>query len=158
MKEHIFRKSSIDRVNSPEQLNEYIRVTSPSVWLVLGAVVLLLLGTCIWGIFGRIHTVSTVPVVVQDGIATCFFPADGNNMVDVNMEAVVENTEGRVVSVSKTPVFMGKDTDPYVLYLGNFSEGDFCYQATLSIAGLSDGVYEGKIILESIAPAQFVVQ
>ena len=51
---NLFRKKSIDRVSSPEQLNDYIRVTKPSVWLVLIAVVLLLIGMLIWSIFGSV--------------------------------------------------------------------------------------------------------
>ena len=47
MNEKLFRKSGIDRVNSPEQLNEYIRVANPAVWLVLAAVGFLLLGVLI---------------------------------------------------------------------------------------------------------------
>ena len=51
----IFRKKSIERVSSPEQLNDYIRVTTPSVWLILFATIILIAGTLIWGIFGRIE-------------------------------------------------------------------------------------------------------
>ena len=40
----LFRQKSIDRVSSPEQLNDYIRVTTPSVWLALIAIILLLTG------------------------------------------------------------------------------------------------------------------
>ena len=50
----LFRKKSIDRVSSPEQLNDYIRVTTPSVWLVRLAVILLLIGMLIWSIFGSV--------------------------------------------------------------------------------------------------------
>ena len=51
----IFRKKSIERVSSPEQLNDYIRVTTPSVWLILVATIILIIGTFVWGIFGRIE-------------------------------------------------------------------------------------------------------
>ena len=56
MNTNLFRKSSIDRVNSPEQLNEYIRVANPGVWLILAAVVALLVGVVIWGVWGTIET------------------------------------------------------------------------------------------------------
>lgn len=52
----IFREKSISRVSSPEELNDYIRVTSPSVWIVLIAVVVLLLGMLAWSIFGTVET------------------------------------------------------------------------------------------------------
>lgn len=51
----IFREKSIKRVSSPEQLNDYIRVTSPSVWIVLIALVVLLLGMLAWSVLGRIE-------------------------------------------------------------------------------------------------------
>ncbi len=51
----IFRKKSLDRVSSPEQLNDYIRVTTPSVWLVLLALVILLAGMLVWSVFGTVE-------------------------------------------------------------------------------------------------------
>ena len=51
----IFREKSIDRVSGPESLNDYIRVTSPSVWIALLAIVVLLAGMRAWSIFGRIE-------------------------------------------------------------------------------------------------------
>ena len=50
----IFRSKSIEKVTGPESLNDYIRVTTPSVWIVLSALVLLLLGMLAWSIFGRV--------------------------------------------------------------------------------------------------------
>lgn len=49
----------------PEQLNDYIHVTRPSVWLILGAVTLLLLGVVIWGIFGSIDGAAPVRFIIQ---------------------------------------------------------------------------------------------
>ena len=51
----IFREKSLERVSSPEQLNDYIRVTTPSVWIVLIALVVLLVGMLAWGVLGRIE-------------------------------------------------------------------------------------------------------
>lgn len=51
---NIFRKKSLERVSSPEELNDYIRVTTPSVWVVLIALALLLAGMLVWSIFGTV--------------------------------------------------------------------------------------------------------
>ena len=51
----IFREKSMERVSSPEELNDYIRVTTPSVWLVLAALILLLAGMLAWGVFGTVE-------------------------------------------------------------------------------------------------------
>ena len=50
----LFRKKSIERVSTPEKLNDYIRVTTPSVWVVLIATVILMVGILAWGVFGRV--------------------------------------------------------------------------------------------------------
>ena len=54
MNNNIFRQKSIDRVSSPEKLDDYIRVTTPSVWITLAAIVILLVGLIIWGTFGEL--------------------------------------------------------------------------------------------------------
>lgn len=55
---NVFREKSIERVSSPEQLNDYIRVTTPSVWLVLAALVLLLAGMLAWCTLGTVEAVN----------------------------------------------------------------------------------------------------
>ena len=64
----IFREKSLERVSSPEELNDYIRVTSPSVWLVLLATVLLLVGMLAWCVLG------TVEVENEDGTTSQVHP------------------------------------------------------------------------------------
>ena len=56
MNSQLFRKKSVDRVSSPEQLNEYIRVANPGVWMVLAAIVILLAGVVVWGCIGHLDT------------------------------------------------------------------------------------------------------
>lgn len=51
----IFRQKSLERVSSPEALNDYIRVTTPSVWFVLLALVVLLVGMLAWSALGTVE-------------------------------------------------------------------------------------------------------
>ncbi len=60
----LFRKKSLERVSSPEQLNDYIRVTTPTVWLVLLALVILLAGILVWGVLGSV-TAQTAEGVTE---------------------------------------------------------------------------------------------
>ena len=50
----IFNKKSLDKINVPEELNDYVRVTTPSVWVVLIAITLFVLGFLGWSIFGTV--------------------------------------------------------------------------------------------------------
>ncbi len=59
--ETVFRDKAIERISSPDLLNDYVRLSDPGVWFVLAAITALLTGACIFGVFGHID--STVPGV-----------------------------------------------------------------------------------------------
>ena len=48
MDNQLFRQKSIDRISSPEELHDYMRVTSPRLWMILGAIVVLLAGFIVY--------------------------------------------------------------------------------------------------------------
>ena len=54
------------KVNSPEQLNQYIRLSNPGVWILLIAIVVLLIGVCAWGFLGKIDTKITTVAISSD--------------------------------------------------------------------------------------------
>ena len=55
----VFREKSLEKVSSPEQLDDYIRVTTPPVWLVLLALVILIVGIFAWAAFGSVTAVDS---------------------------------------------------------------------------------------------------
>jgi hypothetical protein len=67
MDNKVFRQSSIDRVQSPEQLNDYIKVSNPSVWVVIIASIILVGSILIWSIFGTVELNKTVTEVDENG-------------------------------------------------------------------------------------------
>lgn len=54
----IFRKVALERLSSPEQLDQMVQVTDPKGWLALTGIGALLLAAIGWGIFGSIPTTS----------------------------------------------------------------------------------------------------
>ena len=54
MSNGLFREKTLKRVSSPEQLDDYIRVISPGVWLVLSGIIVLLLGVLAWAVLGSV--------------------------------------------------------------------------------------------------------
>lgn len=57
-RQKLFRKETLDKLQSPEQLDDYIKVTTPSMWMILTAVIILLAGIFIWAVFGTV-TINT---------------------------------------------------------------------------------------------------
>lgn len=108
-KKEVFRKSSVERISSPEQLNDYIKVIKPSVVLLTGALVLLLVGAVIWGIAG------TIPVTASEKGA--FYQTGDDGYCDqivcvMTAEASGKLKEGMEVQVS--PDTASRDTYGYI--------------------------------------------
>ena len=55
MNKSIFREKSIERISSPEKIDDYMKITGISMWLILGCILVLLAGAVIWGFTGRIE-------------------------------------------------------------------------------------------------------
>ena len=56
MSKKLFRQAALDRLASPERLDELMRVTSPLGWIALAAIGVGILVATIWGFVGRITT------------------------------------------------------------------------------------------------------
>lgn len=66
----LYRKSALERISSPEQLDKALQLTSPMSWLALGAVTLLILVTLIWSIWGTIPVTVTTDGVISSAVST----------------------------------------------------------------------------------------
>ena len=55
MDKNIYREKSIKRVSSPEELNDFIKVARPSLWLAIAAILILLAGMAVWAAFGMVE-------------------------------------------------------------------------------------------------------
>lgn len=65
MNNNIFRKKSLERISSPEQLNDYIKVSNPGIWLIITALVIIAISFSIWSVSGNITTEISANGVFQ---------------------------------------------------------------------------------------------
>ncbi len=75
----IFRKVALERLSSPEQLDQMVQVTDPKGWLALTGIGALLLAAIGWGVFGSIPTTSQGDGILlrQGGISDLVSNATG---------------------------------------------------------------------------------
>lgn len=152
----IFRQKSIERISSPEQLNDYVRVSNPAVWMVLAAVAIILAGVCVWGIFGRLETVINTVGVCRDGKLTCYVADESIKSVKVGMKVKVNGGEFEISEIAKTPIEIDENFDSYAMYVGELKEGEWVYEVTAK-APIESGTYSAKITTDSVSPISFVM-
>ena len=138
MNEEIFRKKSLDKVKSPENLDDYIRVSNPGVWLLLVSVIILLAGACIWGVFGSIDSTVSATVRIENGNAVCFVAADDISSVQNGLSVKFADNEALISNIGE------REEMGYACELSSFSP-------------VSDGFYEAKIVVKSYKPLSFIL-
>lgn len=159
----IFREKSLERISSPEQLNEYIKVSSPGVWLAMLAVAVFLIGAVIWAINGEVDVYVPAVASASGGRTTLYVPCNelDKSVIDDSIDFKTDN--GRFVlkgdSSSAVPTEVTDELldslDPTVVYTGQLHEGDWLYILDGS-SNLSDGVFPCRVVSEEYAPIHFI--
>ena len=133
--QNLFREKTIERISSPEKLTDYLRVTSPGIWAVLGAVIILLGGLFIWASIGTLETKADVKVMGADHKAVIV--ADGATALAEGMPVKIA-TEDCVIAST--------DSDEYGRTYG------------ITEVSLPDGTYDGTAVIEQIRPIDFLLE
>ena len=66
----LYRKSALEKISSPEQLDKALTVTSSMSWIALAAITLILVVTIIWSIVGTIPVTVTTNGIVASPVST----------------------------------------------------------------------------------------
>ena len=125
MAEQVYREKSVERISSPEQLNDYLKVTKPAVWIALLAVILLLAGFFVWGIFAHVGSYASGRAEVKNGAATVVFSDSFAKEVQAGMDVTIEGTS-----------FV-------IAHVGYDSEGNVTAEAETTLA---DGTYDARVL------------
>lgn len=108
-KRSIFRKESLDRVESPEQLDEYIKVSHPKVWLIMAALLVAAAAVIVWSVIGSLpQTMEVKGVTVGDNVINCYEDVENANTNLVGCKVNISlpdgsSVSGEVESVSQNP-------------------------------------------------------
>ena len=131
----IFRQKSLEKINSPEQLNDYMKVTNPGVWIILAAVILLLAGLFAWASVGKLETTAGAMAVIKDGTATVTLTEIAPAPITSEMLVRIESREYPISVVE---------------------HDEYGRAVAYAPVNLPDGNYDAKIIIETLSPLKFL--
>lgn len=66
----LYRKSSLERISSPEQLDKVLKVTTPMSWMALMGLTLIVVVTVIWSIVGTIPVTITTKGIISSPVGS----------------------------------------------------------------------------------------
>jgi len=101
---NVFRKISLERLSSPEELDQRLTVVSPIGWVALIAVSFLVAAALIWGFFGSIAEKATGTGIIlsSGGITPVVHHANGL-VTDVSVKDGDYVTKGQVIARIEQP-------------------------------------------------------
>lgn len=141
MQSQIFREKSVERISSPEQLQDYMRVTTPGVWMVIVAVIVLLAGMIVSSAVVKMEsTITEQAVVDEDGrLLQIGLPMEQRELVEPGMPVRVANLDAKIEMIFQL-------------------EGELQVLAELNDpeAKLSPGTYDVEIVTETVTPISFL--
>ena len=133
-KKQIFRQQALDRIASPEQLNDYLRVTNVGIWALLTIIILLLAAFFSWASLGKLETTAAARATVKDGTAQIMIVE--NVEVASGMTVRIGDAEFRISEVTKDEMGLTVAYAP---------------------VNLLDGNYDAVIVLETVSPISFLL-
>lgn len=100
----LFRKVSLDRLSSPEELDQRLTVTSPKGWVALISVGILILAALVWGVFGSIADKATGSgIIISSGGITSVIHHSNGQISDVSIHDGDYVEKGQVIARIEQP-------------------------------------------------------
>lgn len=156
-----FREES-KRSASPEQLGSYIKVSRPSVWLLLCAIAVLLAAGTVWFFAGTIHeTARGTAVAAPDGSVVAYLPLEDSAAVAAGNPATLEaggtTAEAVVLEVCSEPVSRSRAQEDCGGQLPQSEQPNSWYAAVRLQADVAPGTYSAAIVTASHRPIMLLL-
>lgn len=161
----VFRQESLQRIASPEQLGDYIRVTSPSAWLLLGAIFIITICVAVWGFTGTLPVTQSLNGLSTDEGALCFMPTLSTEKDILGNKVLITLPNGESISGVVTHIAsMPLSSEELAVSLGkawlisHLITADYSYQVTVETDTpiLPDTLVNVTLIIDEIKPIGFI--
>ncbi len=105
MSQALFRKTALERLSSPEKLDELMRVTHPRAWISLTALGAVVLAALIWGFGGHIPTqVAGLGMIIRPGGVYNVVSQGGGVVTEIDAKPGDVVTSGEMVARIAQPL------------------------------------------------------
>ncbi|MBQ6383400.1 MAG: head-tail adaptor protein [Clostridia bacterium] len=133
----LYNKKALDQIRSPEQMNGYLKVTTPQVWIILAAVIFLLAGLLAWASVGELETTVRASAVIENGTARITLRETAYIPLTSDMKIRIGNQDYSIARVEKDE--RGR-------------------QVAYAPIALEAGTYDVKVVLETVSPLSFLIR
>ncbi|MBQ7577084.1 MAG: hypothetical protein IJT21_02335 [Synergistaceae bacterium] len=152
-----------NRITSPEQLNNYIRISNPGVWIILGAIIAFLAGLFVWIFMGQIEISFRAPIFMQGHEARAFLAYGQVSQLQNGMTVRIDNTAitGTITNISHDVMrydeiikSIGRRTSAAM----HINEFDRLFAVSMKFDNAPQNVSEANFITGIVKPVHFLLR
>ncbi|NPV91242.1 MAG: NHLP bacteriocin system secretion protein [Firmicutes bacterium] len=100
MSNSVFRKVSLERLSSPEQLDKLLKITSPRGWIALSTIIVIIGTAIIWGYFGSIPVkVDTSGILISSGGTVTVYSSTAGTVSDIRVKNGNNLKKGDIIAI-----------------------------------------------------------
>lgn len=155
MENRVFRQKNIDKINSPESLNDYVKVTNPSVWIILVGTLVIIVGILVFCAGGRSDTKVNAAVLAEDGQITAYVDEADIQAIQADMKVMIDGKEFPIKNIADRPI-KKEQVDEYALHKGNLESSQWLFPISLE-GNMKDGVYTGSITVDQVLLISYIL-
>ena len=148
-----FRKAALEKLSTPEKLDQLIKVTSPKGWIAL-LTIAIALGTGItWSFFGNVKTKLNVVGVLLGGEIHEVVATSQGQLIDLNINIGEMVKEGDIIATIEQPELFQQIEE----VKANLKEREFDLQRLLSY-GNQDTRLQGELVQQQRTSIELQIQ
>lgn len=156
-----FRRESIEALDSPSQLNDYIRVVKPGTFAALIGILLLFVAVIIWGTTGTVRTLYPISGIQQGTHLTCFVQPRMGEEIKPGMTVVFADGSSGLVRPIDYNLYTKEEVSNALgnsFYLSSMDLHDWNLRIDIDTEKQTDNAsaVEGNIILKEMKPIEFL--
>ena len=140
---------------SAEELNDYIHITTPSVWLILLAVSICVAGLVIWSLTADLATAVPAAVVSKASDVHLYVSADNAASVNAGNPVIIQDRTYSVQSVSDSAIAASVVLNEYERSLIAAKANDPVIECIME-GTMPEGDYNAMIVVATEHPISFL--
>lgn len=150
MDDKVFRKKSLEHISSTDDLHDYMRVTSPRLWMMLSVILALIIGFVVFA------CLVTIENNVETKAAVYRYNEDGKDVMEIDL--VIPEAVGDTVHTGMKVMIEQEEGTIRAIYDSDVSGKTAWVELNDQSLKLEKGTYDAKIIMETISPIQFLIR
>ena len=148
-----FRKSALEKLSTPEKLDQMIKVTGPKAWIALSTITLVLITAIVWSFGGNVKTKLNVVGVLLGGEVHEVVSTAQGQLINLNVTVGDQIHEGDVIATIEQPQISQQIEEAEAL----LQERKYELEQLLSF-GTQDSRLQGEFISQQRSSLQLQVE